>query len=77
MNQERIAVDPKVCFGKPIIRGTRIPVYMVLELIEQGLNPEDIIKQCYPDLTLEDIKACLHYAASVLKNEEVSIQEVS
>ncbi|MEK6572539.1 MAG: DUF433 domain-containing protein, partial [Bacteroidota bacterium] len=64
MNQERIAVDPKVCFGKPIIRGTRIPVYMVLELIEQGLNPEDIIKQCYPDLTLEDIKACLHYAAS-------------
>ena len=74
--ENRISVDPKVCFGKPCIKGTRIPVYMILELIEQGLTPEEIIKQCYPDITVEDIKACLHYAAAVLKNEEVFIQEV-
>lgn len=75
--EKRISIDPRICFGKPRIKGTRIPVYMILELIEQGLSPQDIIKQCYPDITVEDIKACLHYAASVLKNEEVSIQEVS
>ena len=77
MDKERIIVDPKICFCKPCIKGTRIPVYMVLELIEQGLSIEEIIKECYPDITAEDIKACIHYAASILKNEEVSIQEVS
>jgi uncharacterized protein (DUF433 family) len=75
--QERISIDPKVCFGKPCIKGTRIPVYMILELIEQGLIPEQIIRECYPDITVEDIKACLHYAAAIFKNEEVLIQEVN
>ena len=73
---KRISIDPAICFGKPCIKGTRIPVYMVIELLEQGMTPPDIIKQCYPDITVDDIKACLHYAASVFKNEEVSIQEV-
>lgn len=77
MYKGRIIVDPKICFGKPCIKGTRIPVYMILELIEQGLSPEDIITQSYPDINIEDIKACLHYAASIFKNEEVSFQEVS
>ena len=46
------------------------------ELIEQGLKEKDIIEKCYPDITTDDIKACLHYAAAVLKNEEVIVQEV-
>lgn len=71
----RITIDPTICFGKPIINGTRIPVFMIIELIEQDVNPNDIITQCYPDITLEDIKACLHYAAGILKNEEVSYAE--
>ena len=74
---ERISIDPKICFGKPCIKGTRIPIYMILQLIEQGLSPQDIIKQCYPDITVDDVKACIHYAACVFKNEEVSIQEVA
>ncbi|MFH1245312.1 MAG: DUF433 domain-containing protein [Candidatus Omnitrophota bacterium] len=77
MYTRRIAVDPKVCFGKPVITGTRIPIHMILALIEQGLTPKEIITQCYPDLTVEDIKACVHYAVCVFKNEEVSLQEVS
>lgn len=77
MYEERITVDPDICFGKPCIKGTRIPVYMIIELIEQGLSPQEIIKQCYPDITIEDIKACLHYAAGILQNEEVSLKEVA
>jgi uncharacterized protein (DUF433 family) len=76
MEEGRIRIDPAVCFGKPCIKGTRIPVYMVLELLEQGLSPQEIIRQCYPELSLEDIKACIHYAAALLQNEEVSIQEL-
>ncbi|HLD40852.1 MAG TPA: DUF433 domain-containing protein [Candidatus Omnitrophota bacterium] len=77
MHEERIVVDPEICFGKPCIKETRIPVYMILELIEQGLTTKEIIKQCYPDITPADIKACIHYAAGILKNEEISIQEVA
>ena len=75
MYQERISIDPRICFGKPCVKGTRIPASMVLQLIEQGLSPADIIKDCYPDLTVEDIKACLHYAASILSNENTLIIE--
>ena len=77
MHENRISIAPKACFGKPCVKGTRIPVYMVLELIEQGLDTKDIIARCYPELVPEDIKACIHYAASILKNEEVSIQEIA
>lgn len=75
--QNRISINPAKCFGKPCIKGTRIPVYMILELVEQGLSLKDIIKECYPDITLKDIKACIHYAATILKNEEIFIQEVN
>ncbi len=75
--EDRISINPNICFGKPCIKETRIPVYMVLELIEQGLAIEEIIKQCYPDITPEDIKACIHYAACIFKNEEVFVQEVN
>jgi len=56
---DRIIVDPQVCFGKPVIEGTRIPVHMVLELLEEGLTPREIKEKCYSDLTEKDILACI------------------
>jgi uncharacterized protein (DUF433 family) len=67
---DRISVDPKVCHGQPCIKGTRIMVYLVLELLESGLGPDRIIKDYYPQLTKEDVEACLHYAASLIRDSE-------
>lgn len=60
--QERIAVDPEVLAGKPAIRGTRIAVEFVLELLAAG-QPEGEILENYPGLEREDILACLSYAS--------------
>jgi len=67
---ERIGVDPNICHGQPCIRGTRIMVYLLLELLESGLTPEEIIRDYYPQLTKQDIEACLHYAASLIRDTE-------
>jgi uncharacterized protein (DUF433 family) len=56
---EHISVNPEICGGKPCIKGTRIPVYMVLELIEHGLTFDQIISDYYPQLKIEQIKACI------------------
>ena len=60
--RERIAVNPNIHFGKPCVAGTRIPVQDVLELISEGLSFEEIIRDYYPDLDVEDIRACVQYA---------------
>jgi len=66
---DRISVDPKVCHGKPCIRGTRIMVSQVLDLLSAGLTPEQIISEEYfPDLTLEDIRACIAFANQLVRN---------
>lgn len=65
---ERIKVNPKILGGKPIIRGTRITVEFVLELLASDVSEEDIL-QDYPHLTKEDIHACLRHAANSYKNE--------
>lgn len=70
---ERIEVDPNVCHGKPRIAGTRIPVEIILGLLGDGLTPKEIIERCYPDLREEDILACIHYANSLVKEEEVHV----
>jgi len=67
---ERISVDPNVCHGQPHIKGTRIMVYLILELLEAGLTPDRIIQEYYPQLTREDIEACLHYAATLIRDAE-------
>jgi len=64
----RIVVDPKVMVGKPVIRGTRVPVEHVLTLLAQGLTVEEILKD-YPHLTRDDIAAALLYAAKVTGRE--------
>lgn len=57
--QQRITVNPNVHFGKPCVAGKRIPVQNVLELIEEGLPFDEIITGYYPQLTFDNIKACL------------------
>jgi len=71
--QERIVIDPKIMHGKPVIKGTRIPVYVVLNLLAGGMSEEEVLQE-YPDLTREDILACLEYAAR-LAEEEVGVLE--
>ena len=55
----RIAVDPGIHFGKPCVAGTRIPVQRVLELVRAGIPFEETIRDYYPDLDREDIRACI------------------
>ncbi|ODS34074.1 MAG: hypothetical protein SCARUB_00747 [Candidatus Scalindua rubra] len=76
MSIERISIDQKVHFGKPCIAGTRIPVYCVLELVQAGITFDEIVKKYYPDITFDDIKACIQYAVELVKSEEVHIGEV-
>ena len=57
--RERIAVNPNIHFGKPCVVGTRIPVQSILELVREGLSFQEIIQDYYPDLQLEDIRACI------------------
>ena len=66
----RIEATPDICHGQPRIKGTRIMVYIIIELLESGLTPDDIIKDYYPNITKEDIKQCLHYAATLIKDQE-------
>lgn len=65
---ERIMANSAILGGKPVIRGTRISVEFVLELLASGIAENEII-QDYPHLTKDDIHACLEYAARALKNE--------
>ncbi len=60
--QDRITIEPGKRGGKPCIRGLRITVYDVLDYLAGGMTPEQIVAD-FPDLTLEDIRACLAYAA--------------
>jgi len=57
---ERISVNPKVMVGKPVIRGTRVPVELIVKMLAQGIAEEEILRE-YPRLELEDIKAALAY----------------
>ncbi len=68
--QDIIEVNPKIMVGKPIIKGTRITVEFILELLAQGWTIEKILKN-YPNLKIEDIKAALEYSVDVLKLERV------
>ena len=73
---ERIAVDPEVHFGKPCVAGTRVTVQSVLELLDQDLSFDEIIKDYYPDLTPEDIRACVQYAIALVAAEDIHLTTV-
>jgi len=69
----RIIVDPNIHFGKPCVAGTRIPVQDVLELVGDGIPFETILRDHYPDLTFEDIRACVKYAREVVAAEDIDL----
>jgi uncharacterized protein (DUF433 family) len=66
----RIVVNPKIMLGKPVIRGTRLPVEIIVEKVAYGVTFGDL-KRDYPFLTDDDIRAALLYAAKRVANEEV------
>ena len=68
--QDRIAIDPRILVGKPVVKGTRISVEMVIDLLANGWSQEQILES-YPNLTAEDVRACLCYASELLKAEKV------
>jgi uncharacterized protein (DUF433 family) len=74
--RERIEVNPNIHFGKPCVAGTRIPVQSVLELVREGISFEKIIQDYYPDLQIEDIRACVQYAMEVVAAEDIHIVAV-
>jgi uncharacterized protein (DUF433 family) len=67
---ERVEVNAKILAGKPVVKGTRIPLYLVLELLEAGYDFKRIIEE-YPSLTEDDIRAAIEYASLLMRNEEV------
>jgi uncharacterized protein (DUF433 family) len=68
--QERIVIDPGILVGKPVVKGTRLAVEFIVDLLAQGWNEAQVL-QNYPGLTREDIQACLSYASAVLRTERV------
>ena len=68
--RERITIDPQVLVGKPVIRGTRIAVELVVDLLARGYTKEQILEQ-YDHITGADIQACLAYASEALRSERV------
>ncbi len=70
---DRITVDPDVCHGQPRVKGTRIMVWLILNYLANGDSMEDILA-AYPDLTQDDIRGCLAYAAEATRERVVSIE---
>ena len=68
--QERIVVDPEILVGKPVIKGTRLAVEFIIDLLAQGWTEADVLRN-YPGVTRQDIQACLAYPSTVLKTEKV------
>jgi uncharacterized protein (DUF433 family) len=68
--QERIAIDPDILVGKPVIKGTRLAVEFIVELLAEGWSNDEIV-QNYPGVTEEDIHACLAYASMALRDQRV------
>lgn len=68
----RISIDPNICFGKPCIRGHRIWVSLILDLLASGMTTEEILEE-YPGLISEDIQACIAYGAEMTRERYVDI----
>lgn len=70
---DRIAVRPEIHFGKPCVVGTRITVQSVLELVREGIPASEILREYYPDLSTEDIRACVQYAIDLIAHEDIHL----
>lgn len=69
---QNIVSTPEICHGKPCIKGTRIPVYLIVDLIADGETAEAILAD-YPSLTFADIQAAIHYAARLCEYEAYAV----
>lgn len=72
----RISVDPQVCFGRPCIRGTRVWVSLLLDLLADGTSQAEILSE-YPDLTTDDLRAALAYGAEMSRERYVDLPAAS
>ncbi len=70
MSIDRIVIDPKILAGHPIIKGTRIPISLILNLLSHGYTFNKIIAE-YPELKIDDIKSAILYAEERIKREEI------
>ena len=68
--QESIIVDPDILVGKPVIKGTRLAVEFIVDLLAQGWSEDEILRN-YPGISQDDIRACLSYASELLRAEKV------
>ncbi len=69
---ERITINPSVCHGKACIKGTRIPVSVILDNLAEGISQEEILKS-YPSLSSEDIRAAIAYGAMLAKERHIAL----
>lgn len=67
--KERISINPKILGGKPVLKGTRIPINVILQMIRDGKSFQEIIEG-YPRITIEDIKAVIDYSLYLVNNED-------
>ncbi len=67
---QRISIDPNICFGKPCVRGHRIWVSLILDLLADGLSVADVLVE-YPQLVEDDVRACIAYAAEMTRERIV------
>lgn len=65
--REKIEINPKILLGKPVFKGTRIPIYVILDMLAEGMSVQEILKS-YPDLKEEDIKAAIQFASDTAKH---------
>jgi uncharacterized protein (DUF433 family) len=72
---ERISINPNVCHGQACIKGTRIPVYLIVKMLANGDTIEELLED-YPSITREDILACLAYAGALAEDENIPSEVV-
>ena len=72
---ERISINPNICHGQACVRGTRIPIHLIVRMLANGDTVEDLLAE-YPSLTPEDIMACLDYAAELAEEQVSPLQAV-
>ena len=68
----RISIDPNVCFGKPCIKGHRIWVSLILDLLASGMSIPDILEE-YPGIERKDVLACIAYAADIAREKYIEV----
>ena len=72
----RISVDPKICFGKPCIKETRIWVSLILDFLSNGMSVEEILIE-YPQLKIDDVRACIAYGAEMSRERFIDVRMAS